>query len=660
MEVSEIEYNTGMKYAQPEWRNGQPYSPEFEDVYFSADNGVAETEHVFLRHNQLFQRFAQCGDSENLVIAETGFGSGLNFLVSVKHWLQTAKGQSCLYYYAIENTPFRPEDLARAHQQWPALQPVAAELQRQYQAASQGFHLFELFDGRVKLILMLGEVETMLRQMQAAVDAWYLDGFAPGRNPQMWCDGVFKQIARLSHRGTTFSTYTAAGAVRRGLSALGFEVEKPAGCGNKRHMLRGTFTADKTGPGADSEQPWYALPRMPLKPPSVTIIGAGIAGLSSAWALVRRGYRVDIIEAGSEPGAQASGNPRGMLMPRLSLQDSADGEFYLAAYFYALRCLQQLDSKQQVWQQTGGMQLPASPRVRKQMAEYPQDPALAEVLDAERASQMLGLKVDQPVHYFPLAACVYPQKILRRLIEAMGDALQIRYNCSVSHLDYDHEQWQLKNARGELIHSSRCLLLASAWQTRRFAAFKHLHLQPARGQLSLLRASEQSRGLRMAVSYGGYLLPESESQHVLGASFELDDCANDVRNSEHRANLADLDHWFRGLFSEQQLSGGRASARAVTPDRVPIVGPAPAADRYLEDYGDLFRGRPARHYPAGTSLPGLYVNTGHGARGFSSAFLSAELIAACIDNEALPVSNRVRYALHPARFLIRTLKKKKT
>lgn len=655
-----------MKYAKPEWRDGQPYSSEFDDVYFSISGGIEETEHVFIQHNQLCERFQQLTD-DNFVIAETGFGSGLNFLVCVNHWLRLTDATKTLHFYSIENTPFTPDDLARAQAAWPAFSEIAEELQQQYQVASVGFHRFDLFNGRVRLTLMIGDVLEMLQQAQINVDAWMLDGFAPGRNAQMWSSGVFAQLARLSKPGATFGTYTAAGSVRRGLIDAGFEVSKVAGIGAKRDMLSGCFTGCFNGDTqsrvdqsrVDNEAPWFAHKSQHSRVKRASIIGAGIAGLTTAWSLVKRGYQVEVIDMGEQPGAQASGNPQGMIMPRLSLQDSADAEFYLAAYFYSLRCLQQLDAEQHCWKQTGGIQLPSTPRIRKQIEQYPSDKAIAEVLSAESASELSGISIDQAVHYFPLAACVYPEKLLARLIDAMGDALALRLNSAVDSIEYTAGQWQLKSADARLITETDCLVIASAWQSKQFDQLDHLHLNPARGQISLLKASPASSKLMLPISYEGYMMPAVDGLHVAGASFEMDDCDRSLRLQEHQANIREANHWLGTGFSEDDLLDGRASVRAVTPDRIPAVGPAPRESDYRQRYGELYKGKPAHTYSAAEYWPGLYVNSGHGARGFSSSFLCAELLAASICDEALPVSNRVRYALHPARFLIRSLKKKR-
>ena len=647
-----------MKYAKPEWRDGQPYSAEYDDVYFSADNGVEETEHVFVKHNHLKERFSQCGnDVTSFVVAETGFGSGLNFLVTVKHWLELVQNNTVLHFYSIENTPFKLDDLIKAHKAWPELQYFAEELQANYVAASYGYHCFELFAGRVKLVLMIGDVEDMLTQMNSSVNAWFLDGFAPGLNESMWSQSVFEQIQRLSVKGTTFSTYTAVGEVRRGLMTAGFTVNKESGCGKKRHMLAGIYEQEALTQSL--EHPWYEGQQALLnKPQKACVIGAGIAGLTTAWSLVKRGYQVEIIEQGDQFGYQASGNPQAMLMPRLSLQDAADAEFYTSAYFYALRCLKQLDPHQQGWKQSGGMQLPSSARIKKQILQYPESNELVKVLEAREGSELSGLDIKETVHYYPLAASLQPLSVLKSLIDDMGDALTIHYQKPVKSFHYENNEWVLYDSNSDIISTTELLICTSSWQTKRFQQFQHLYLQPARGQITQLESTGKSRPLKLPLSYDGYMLPSMNDQHVIGASFEPEDCSTEIREKEHLNNLADVNQWFAGMFDKENIVGGRASVRAVTPDRVPVVGAAPDLEEYTQMYKDLYKGKPAHKYSKGCYLPKLYVNTGHGARGFTSAFLSAELLVATICNEPLPVSNRVRYALHSARFLIRSFKKR--
>jgi len=443
------------------------------------------------------------------------------------------------------------------------------------------------------------------------------------------------------------------------LMEVGFEVSKVSGIGQKRHMLAGKF---KTSAGLKNRctQPWYEsyANGIDKKVKKITIIGAGITGLSCAWSLVKRGFQVEIIEAGEQLGTQASGNPQAMIMPRLSLQDAADAEFYTSAYFYALRCLAQLDTDQICWKQTGGIQLPHSERIKKQMTNYPQTQALAQVLDASMASELSGLQIKTPVQYFSKAACVYPQKLMQRLVADMGDSLSITYRTRVESIVQTDQQWQLLDQDNKLIAEASCLVLANAWQVKRFNVLNHIHCQPARGQLNYYNVNRQSAKLKLPVAYNGYLMPVYKNQQVSGASFELDDCDTALRKNESRENFNHLNDWFSGLFVEGSLSGGRASVRAVTSDRMPVVGVVSCPDRLNKDYADLYLGKSPCRYPLASTLSGLYVNTGHGARGFTSAFLSSEIVAAMICDEPLPVSKRVQYALHSSRFLIRSLKKK--
>ena len=219
-----------MKYAEIEWKDGTPRNREYDDVYFSAGNGLEETRYVFMQHNRLHQRWRDCS---RFVIGETGFGTGLNFLVTVNAWLQ-ARDNGCLHYISIENAPVSPADIRRVVSAYPDLEPVARELLDQYPPAVNGMHLLELAGGRVRLYLLFDDVGKALESIDARVDAWYLDGFAPARNRAMWTEEVFAALAGCSASGCTFATYTASGDVRRGLAAAGFDVSKHGGFGSKR------------------------------------------------------------------------------------------------------------------------------------------------------------------------------------------------------------------------------------------------------------------------------------------------------------------------------------------------------------------------------------------------------------------------------------------
>lgn len=231
--------------ANLEWRDGMPYSTAFGDVYFSSDNGQLETEYVFLQGNDLQSRW-QALDSSTFTIIETGFGTGLNFLCAASLWLQSAPADAHLIFISVEKYPLTQQELTLALQHWPALKPVAETLLSQY-ASLLNTGSISLFNNRIQLDVLFGDATTCLSTIHTKADAWFLDGFAPSKNPEMWQDALFAQMARLSHAGSTFATFTSAGAVRRGLTAAGFTTSKRTGFGKKREMLHGHY------PGSPAE-----------------------------------------------------------------------------------------------------------------------------------------------------------------------------------------------------------------------------------------------------------------------------------------------------------------------------------------------------------------------------------------------------------------------
>ena len=224
--------------AKLEWRDGQPYASTFQDVYFSSDNGLLETDYVFLQGNALQSRW-QTLNTPHFTIAETGFGTGLNFLSAIKLWLEVAPATAMLHYISTEKHPLSLQDLTSALALWPTLAEFSDHLLENYEKLLQGNQALDLFQNRVCLSLLVGDATTQLRQIHEAVDAWFLDGFSPAKNPDMWQTELFQQIVRLSAVGSTFATFTSAGHVRRNLAAAGFNTQKRAGFGKKREMLQG-------------------------------------------------------------------------------------------------------------------------------------------------------------------------------------------------------------------------------------------------------------------------------------------------------------------------------------------------------------------------------------------------------------------------------------
>jgi tRNA 5-methylaminomethyl-2-thiouridine biosynthesis bifunctional protein len=314
-----------------ELRDGTPWSPRYGDVYFSRGHGPEESTAVFLRASGLPHRWQ---GREGFTIAETGFGTGLNFLLTLALW-RAHPGPGWLHFLSAELHPFTPGDLTRLVASLPpGLQAPGRELLARYPEPVPGFHRLVFPRERVSLTLLFGDAAACFGQCEARVDAWYLDGFAPSRNPGLWHTDLYAQIARLTPPGGTVASFTAAGHVRRGLAAAGFRIERHAGYGSKRERITGHREA--RGPVSDARALWsgWAAPASAGER-RAAVIGAGLAGSAAALALARRGWDVTVVDAADRAAAGASGNPAGILMPHLSADHGVVSRFTLQAAEFA-------------------------------------------------------------------------------------------------------------------------------------------------------------------------------------------------------------------------------------------------------------------------------------------------------------------------------------
>ncbi len=641
-----------MKYAELEWNNGTPRSTRFDDVYFSKGSGVEETRYVFLRQNELPRRWQQ---QDRFIIAETGFGTGLNFLVTMKAWLQSAPANACLHYISIENRPVSPEDIARLASQWHELDPCVDELLRSYPPPLPGMHLVELAEGRVRLHLIFDEVEAALAQIDSKVDAWYLDGFAPSRNPGMWTQRVFDLIGRNTRTGGSFSTYTAAGDVRRGLANAGFVVQKSKGYGTKRDMLKGFIFEQRC---YIVEEPWFTVPVFHTKDRHAVIIGAGLSGLTTAWMLTRRGWNITLIDKHAAIAQEASGNPAGLLMPRLTQDVTLDARFYVNACVYAIQCLDQLqaESKNQFWFKTGNVLVDDADRLKKLCASHQYPETFISYIDKNDTGTVTGVDLGRDALLFVNAGWIDVARLCNQIKYMCGNRLEF-LQADVSDISYINGHWHVTRDKDDAVIISDCVVLANAENARNLSGLEWLPVDAARGQLTQLEQTDRSRKIECGISADRYITPVYNGLHVLGASYQLDNASTDLSASDQADNINSINRLIPGCVEPHSELAGRVAFRAVSRDRVPMVGCVPDRRQFEKEYHDLHHGRRSKHYPAGSYLPGLYVSTAHGSRGLCSCFISAEIIASMICAEPAPVEKKLVDHLNPARFIIRRLKR---
>ncbi|MGO4323171.1 bifunctional tRNA (5-methylaminomethyl-2-thiouridine)(34)-methyltransferase MnmD/FAD-dependent 5-carboxymethylaminomethyl-2-thiouridine(34) oxidoreductase MnmC [Pseudomonas sp. KB_12] len=650
------------QHAQLDWDDqGRPRSRVFDDVYFSDQSGLEETRYVFLEQNNLAERFAALADDGRLVIGETGFGTGLNFLCAWQLFEQCAPAGARLHFVSVEKYPLSPEDLRRALALWPQLSLQAEQLLEQYVAIHQGFQRLVLAGGRVTLTLLIGDALEQLPQLDGQIDAWFLDGFAPARNPEMWTAELFAELARLAAPDATLSTFTSTGWVRRLLNAAGFKMKRTPGIGHKWEILRGVFLGWPEQTAAPSSaKPWYARPAALTGERRALVIGGGLAGCASAASLAARGWQVTLLERHAGLAEEASGNPQGVLYLKLSAHGTALSQMILSGFGYTRRVLEQLQRGTD-WDACGVLQLAFNSKEAERQAQlaeaFPRD--LLHTLDQSEAQVRSGIGLACGGLFYPESGWVHPPALCRW--QASGTTIDVQPHHEVLSLRRVDGQWQAWDGE-RCLASAPVAILASAAEIKRFEPAADLPLKRIRGQITRLPQTTRSQSLATVVCAEGYVAPPRLGEHTLGASFDFNSDDLTPTAAEHAGNLQMLeeisldlvDRLNAGSLDPERLEG-RAAFRCTSPDYLPIVGPLADRPAFTEAYAAL--GKDARQVPDTPCpwLDGLYINSGHGSRGLITAPLSGELIAAWLDNEPLPLPRSVAEACHPNRFALRAL-----
>jgi tRNA 5-methylaminomethyl-2-thiouridine biosynthesis bifunctional protein len=635
-----------------DWRDGQPYSTQFDDVYFSTnpDNpqqGIAETDYVFLKHNDLAERWRQLR-TNTFVIGETGFGTGLNFLCACKLWLETAPTNARLHFISTEKYPLTLAQMQQAHAIWGDLSVVSQALLAQYGALPDGVHRVILFSGRIQLTLHIGDIQTVLPQINTHMNAWFLDGFAPAKNPEMWQTDVFAHMARLSHTQTTFATFTSAGLVRRGLLAHGFAVKKVSGFGRKREMLFGQFAGQVQRNSLNVPSSVIANS---TNASSAIVIGGGVAGCASAYALAIRGIKVTLLERHASIAQEASGNPRGVLYPRLAGQTNAADRLAISSYLFTLRLLAQLGLNAKALSQCGLLQLACNTRESQRIeaiANRELSDALARYVNVDEASQLAGIPLSFSGLFFPAGGWVNPQAFCYALVQHPN--VTVLTDIQVGELKQIHPQWYAY-AESKRVANADIVVIANANDAVKLTQSAHLPVTAVRGQMTTVSATAESAQLKTVLCTEGYITPAMDNSHCLGATFAKDDLALDVRELDNQKNIGMLQNISLNLAGlAQQVPNGRAALRCTSPDYLPLLGSLLNAEQLTQ--------HPPKHKTDASALPwhhGLYVNIGHGSKGLTTAPLCAELLASMVLGDPLPVETMLAQQLDPNRFLLKAL-----
>ncbi|MBU2971331.1 bifunctional tRNA (5-methylaminomethyl-2-thiouridine)(34)-methyltransferase MnmD/FAD-dependent 5-carboxymethylaminomethyl-2-thiouridine(34) oxidoreductase MnmC [Pseudoalteromonas sp. C2R02] len=649
-------------------QSGTPVADKFDDIYFSTDDGLAESSFVFVEKNRIIERFCN-HDQNHFAIAETGFGTGLNFLNT---WQQFENSENKtvkkLHFISFEKYPIKKSDLAQSLAAWPSLKPYAEQLVDLYPVAMQGCHRLEFSNGSIVLDLWFGDIQDTLPQIcfqeKGIIDAWYLDGFAPSKNPDMWQQSLFNGMANLGRHNCTFATFTASGFVRRGLIEAGFEVKKHKGFGRKREMISGQLNNanDKF-----SEPKYY--PRDNVDINKIAIIGGGIATSSLALSLSKRNTEFEVFCKDEKVAMGASHNHQGALYPHLQANFSRESQFYAHSFFYARRCFDEVLAKgyEFPYQWCGvllhGINAEKQKRQKSLIDQNNWPSELINFVSPEQASAIANVDTPYSGLFIKHGGWINPPKLVEAMLaySQSNKAFKLHTNTKIEKYYQKDNAWYLFDGKNEYGPYSQ-VIIAAGEHSDTFEQTKSLDLHPVRGQVSHVKATAKSAKLATVLCHKGYLTPQYLDHHCIGATFTKNSKETHISDDDNNINLKQVTDFYGDCeFSSglNNITSAKAAIRCTSFDHMPLVGQVTDIDNYQTSFATLRHGSKYGYLPYQTSTPGLYIFTGLGARGLCSAPLSAELLCSELFNEPLPIDLAMNQALHPARFIVRDLKRNK-
>lgn len=650
------------------WRDGQPYSEHFKDIYFSQDNGLAQKKHVFIEGSQLNRRWQNLS-TDHFVVAEAGFGTGLNFLLTWQEWLKYGPASATLFYYSCEKYPLSKDDLQKALLLWPNLAALAEELISHYPQLLPGVHPISFAEGRIQLCLMWGDVVATFRELlscgdldleaqlrKSAVDAWYLDGFSPKKNITMWSNDFFKVMRLLSTDKTTVASYTVAHSVRSELEQQGFAVQRRVGYGKKRYCLVATYDAS-----ADNfpkkhrflSTPWHtqlnrAIP--PLSQRKAIIVGAGLAGCYTAHALAKRNWQVLVLDTAHHVASGASGNTAAVLYPKLTVFQSPLNQLMLTAFLYALRVYPLLLQQGVKGQLKGMFQWASSERevaTHRELAAWLYNkPDLAEIVDVERARLLTKLSLHEGGLWIPHTGWINMRTLCAFLIQHPN--IVFHGGRTIDDFQWNNG-WQVGGEKAPVV------ILACGDLTTDISYTDWLPIKRMRGQTTTFYCAEDQALPIIPVCGKGHMLATDNRTLVYGATYHQQESSDpwfadplDTKLNHQQLLKMPVDWSFSG-----EVVDNWGGIRAAAPDYCPIVGPVVKPDSFHRVYKKLtedrryFVGQTAEHYP------GLYVCTGFGSRGLTTIPLMAEWLAGHIHQEPSLLPLSLIKSIAPSRFLLK-------
>lgn len=622
-----------------------PKSVLFDDIYYSKHSGVEEANYVFIKHNNLENRFTSLKDNDIFVIAESGFGAGINFLTTLILWDQVVTSNAKLIFYSFEKYPLKQETLQVILDNIVEFKKIKNELIAQYYLLTMGCHRIKFKN--VFLNLIIGDINSTIKNYTFKANAWFLDGFNPNKNISMWSDTVFKNMSRLSENEATFATYSANSRIQQLLNVNGFIVKKTKGF-YKREMIFG-FKNNEISYKTTYIKPWLQKYNVKTNK-KVAIIGSGLSGLFTAYALKNRGYDVTIFEKSNKLGTDASGNYQGALYGNFYGNNLNALELNFSSYRYSHYLINKILKDSNAIDNCGLILIPKNNKELKQQQNLLQSHIPPEFCRYVSKSQMQELAnhdiFEENGLYFPFGLWVNPQKLLSTLAKN----IIVQFNTEITNLEQlNDDSWNLYRDN-KCIFNTQTVILCNSHNFNKYPITKNLKIRKIRGQTSVIN---QPNNLKTIICKNGYIMPSFNNKYTIGATFKCNEETVEMREYEHLENITNIKDIFPNINTKN--IDGNVGIRSCAYDYFPIVGPISDYNKFINYYSKL---KVDKNFKINTTCPylkGLFANVGHGSKGLLTIPLASEIIADYIENLPNLCGNNLLEKIIPNRLYINLL-----
>ena len=605
-QVNSTKSNSNQKPIKPlfnevDWSEGFPLSKEYDDIFFQKDV-IEETNHVFLDPNNIVKRWKANKDYE-FNIGELGFGIGLNFFITLQAWIDNldSRGIKRLNFISFDKFAPKLDDIKKVKEIYPQLSEVIDLFLENAPAIFGGVNKFEIKALNASLILVIDDVQTGLKKLSNSpnkIDAWYFDGFDPRKNEDMWNDNVFKMVAILSNKDTTFGTYTASGFVKRNLIKNGFTIKKSKGFANKRHMLYGEYSKNK---------------KNKFRSKKIAIIGSGLSASILANKLASKGCVVDLFEKENSLAAGTSSNPFASMYPKFALGEDTRSFFVIQSYFYAFNYYKRnFDS----FDNTGILFLSNSEHRKEwlqRLLKIGRDD-IFERISKEDINSNNEIEQTNDGVFCKFGGALSPKELSMQTLDHKN--INVHLNSSFEEHKIESKKVLIKINGIYLNEPYDDLIICTGSGLDKYLP----QINSMRGGIIGLK-SKNLANINYPINHSGYFLPIKDGVTWIGSSYEKGDTRlNDDELEDQIINKSKSIMSFIADEKKQIWCG----VRSTTPDRLPIAGNLDNSN--------------------------VYMIGGLASRGLSFAPLLADYISSKILDLFLPISKDIEKAIQPNRF----------